>query len=119
MVIDYRLLNNKVDFDAFPMSSVEDAFANFHGARGFSVLDLNSAYYQIQLTAKRRKVAAFCTPFGFFEFTKMPMDISVGCQVLSRFVNFLFGDLKHAYVYNLMDDLVVYSRYTEEHLDHL
>jgi hypothetical protein len=83
MVIDYRLLNKKVVFDAFPMPSVEHAFANFHGAKVFSNLDLNSAYYQIPLSAKSRKETAFCTPFGLFEFTKSPMGISVGCQVLS------------------------------------
>jgi hypothetical protein len=67
MVVDYRLLNKKVVFDAFPMPSLEYAFA----------------YYQIPLSAKIRKATAFCTPFGLFEFTKLPMGISVGCHVLS------------------------------------
>ena len=119
MVVDYRLLNKKIVFDAFPMPSVEFAFANFDKATIFSVLDLNSAYYQIPLSAKIRKATAFCTPFGLFEFTKLPMGISVGCQVLSRVVDSLFGDLKHKFVYNFMDDLVVYSRSREEHLLHL
>jgi hypothetical protein len=47
MVADYRLLNKKMVFDAFPMPSVKHAFANFQGAKVFSILDLNSAYYQI------------------------------------------------------------------------
>jgi hypothetical protein len=47
------------------------------------------------------------------------MGISVGCQVLSRVVYFLYGDLKHLYVYNFMDDLLLYSRSMEEHLGHL
>jgi hypothetical protein len=47
------------------------------------------------------------------------MGISVGCQVLSRVIDFLFGDLKHKYVYNFMDDLLVYSRSMEEPLGHL
>jgi hypothetical protein len=119
MVVDYRRLNKKVVFDAFPMPSVEHAFANFQGAKVFSILDLNSAYYQIPLSARSRKATAFCTPFGLYEFTKLPMGISVGCQVLSRVIDTLFGDLKHSYVYNFMDDLVVYSGSMEEHLEHL
>jgi hypothetical protein len=119
MVVDYRLLNKKVVFDAFPMPSLEHAFANFHGAKVFSVLDLNSAYYQIPLSAKSRKVTAFCTPFGLYEFNKLPMGISVGCQVLSRVVDSLFSDLKNKYVYNFMDDLIVYSSSVKEHLGHL
>jgi hypothetical protein len=68
MVVDYRLLNKKVVFDAFPMPSPEHAFANFHGAKVFSVLDLNSAYYRIPLLTKSRKATAFCTPFRLYEF---------------------------------------------------
>jgi hypothetical protein len=49
IVVDYRLLNKKVVFDAFPTPNIECAFANFSKAKIFSVLDLNSAYYQIQL----------------------------------------------------------------------
>jgi hypothetical protein len=112
-------LNKKVVFDAFPMPSVEHAFANFQGAKVFSILDRNSTYYQIPLSAKSRKATAFCTPFGLFKFTKLPMGISVGCQVLSRVVDSLFGLLKHKYVYNFMDDLLVYSFSMEEHLGHL
>jgi hypothetical protein len=119
MVVDYRLLNKKVVFDAFPMPSLEHAFAKFQGAKVFSILDLNSAYYLIPLSAKSRKATAFCTPVGLFEFTKLPMGISVGCQVLSRVIDSLFGDLKYKYVYNFMDDLLVYSRSMEEHLEHL
>jgi hypothetical protein len=108
MVVDYRLLNKKVVFDAFPMPTVEHAFANFTDAKIFCVLDLNSAYYQIPLSGKSRKATAFCTTFGLFEFKKLPMGISVGCQVLSRVIDALFGDVKQKFVYNFMDDLVVY-----------
>jgi hypothetical protein len=119
MVVDYRLLNKKIVFDAFLMPNIECAFANFNKAKILSILDLNSAYYQIPLSAKSRKATAFCTNFGLFEFTKLPMGISVGCQVLSRVVDSLFGDLKHKFIYNFMDDLVVYSSSFEEHLQHL
>jgi hypothetical protein len=68
MVVDYRLLNKVVVFDAFPMPSVEKAFANFQGAKVFSILNLNSAYYQTHLSAKSRKLTAFPTTFGLFEF---------------------------------------------------
>jgi hypothetical protein len=59
MVVEYRLLNKKIVFDAFPMPNAECAFANFAKAKIFSVHDLNSAYYQIPLPAKSRKATAF------------------------------------------------------------
>jgi hypothetical protein len=36
MVVDYRLLNTKILFDAFPMTNVKCAFANFSQAKIFS-----------------------------------------------------------------------------------
>jgi hypothetical protein len=47
------------------------------------------------------------------------MWISVGCQVLSRVVDTLFGDLKQKFVYNFMDDLMLYFRSLTEHLGHM
>jgi hypothetical protein len=47
------------------------------------------------------------------------MGISIGCQVLCRVVDSLFGDVKYHYVFNFMDDLVVHSESLEEHLLHL
>jgi hypothetical protein len=76
---------------------VEHAFANFSHAKMFSVLELNSAYYQIPLSAKSRKATAFCTPFLLFEFKKLSMGISFGCQLLLLVVDSLFGDLKHKF----------------------
>jgi len=108
MVVDYRKVNAKVVFDSYPMPTIEQAFEQFGGAVRFSVLDLNSAYYQIPLSEKSRRITAFCTPFGLFEFNKLPMGISVGCQGLSRVVD-EFADLKGTYVFNFLDDLLVYS----------
>jgi hypothetical protein len=81
-------------FDTYPMPTIDQALKQFGAAVMFSVLDLNSAYYQIPLSVKSRRITAFCTPFGLFEFNKLPMGISVGCQGLSRVVDELFADLK-------------------------
>jgi hypothetical protein len=79
LVVDYRKINSKIVFDSYPMPTIEQALDQFGGATIFSVLDLNSAYYQIPLCEESPRVTAFCTPFGLFEFNKLPMWISVGC----------------------------------------
>jgi hypothetical protein len=119
MVVDYRKVNSRIRFDSYLMPTIEQAFEQFGGAVVFSVLDLNSAYYQIPLSRRSRQVTAFCTPFGLYEFNKLPMGISVGCQGLSRVIYELFADLKGQYVFNFLDDLVVYSASMEEHARHV
>jgi len=113
LVVDYRKVNSKIVFDSYPMPNIDQALEQFHGATFFSVLDLNSAYYQIPLSAQCRRITAFCTPFGLFEFNKLPMGISAGCQGLSRVIDELFANLKGKFVFNFLDDLVVYSSSTE------
>ena len=86
------------------MPTVEQAFEQFAGAVVFSVFDLNSAYFQIPLPTRSRRVTAFCTPFGLFEFNRLPMGISVGTQSLTRVVDELFADLKGEYVVGKHND---------------
>jgi len=101
------------------MPNIEQGLELFNGANIFSVFDLNSAYYQIPLSATSRRVTDFCTPLGLFEFNKLPMGISVGSQGLSRVVDEHFADLKGLYVFNYLDALVVYSSSPEEHALHV
>ena len=63
LVVDYRKVNSKVVFDSYPMPNIEQALDQFGGAAVFSVLDLSSAYYQIPLSEKTRRITAFCTLF--------------------------------------------------------
>jgi hypothetical protein len=114
-VVDYRKVNAKVTFDSYPMPTTDQAFEQFGGAVRFSVLDLNSAYYQIPLSERSHWIMAFCTPYGLFKFNRLPMGISIGCQGLSRVVDELFSDLKRGCIFNFLDDLVVYSKSPEEH----
>ena len=109
MVVDYRKVNSKIVFDSYLIPTIEEALEQFGNAAFFTVFDLNSAYYQIPLSANSRRVTTFCTPFGLYEFNKLPMGINVGSQGLSRVVDELFAELNGSYFFNFLDDLVIYS----------
>ena len=47
------------------------------------------------------------------------MRFSVGSQGLTRVVDELFAYVKGTFVFNYLDDLVVYSRSVEEHAQHV
>ena len=105
--VDNRKVIAKVVFYSYPIPNVNQAIEKFRGAVMFSLLVLKTAYYQIPLSCKSRRVTAFCTTFGLSEFNKLLMGISIGCQGLNRITGKLFADLRGQYVFSFLDDLVV------------
>jgi hypothetical protein len=99
--VDCRPFNRKLACDSVTMPSLEHSFYNIMDAKYFSVLGLNTVYCQIPLSAGSRRITAFCSPFGLGECTKLPVVISVGCQVLCTVVHLLLAELKHHHVSTL------------------
>jgi len=60
---------------------------------------------------------AVITPFGLFEYVRMPFGLRNTGQTFQRLMDQVLGDLPYAFVY--MDNLLVASRNHEEHLEHL
>lgn len=119
LVVDYRRLNKLIDTEATPLPNIDISFHWFNKARYFTVLDLNAAYHQIPLSTRSRKLTAFCTPTHLYEYSRLPFGLSTGAQVLTRLLNLVFADIKFKFVFNYMDDIVVYSETFEDHLRHL
>ncbi len=59
---DYRALND---------CTIKDTLDTFSTVKWFSTLDLASGYWQVELTPRARKAAAFCTWNGLFEWNVM------------------------------------------------
>lgn len=118
-VVDYRLLNQKVVLESVPLPDLHTCFTWFAGARVFSVLDLNQAYYQIPLAEESKPLTAFCTDYNLYEFNRVPFGLATGAAVLSRLLDSVFGEFKFKFVFNYLDDVVVYSKNFEDHIEHL
>lgn len=119
MVVDYRKLNQHIVIEAVPLPNLHQCFNWFVGAKYFTVLDLNSAYHQIPLTKGSKHLTSFCTPWMLYQFTRVPFGLCTGAQVLTRLLDQVFSDVKFQYVFNYLDDLVIYSKTWEEHVEHL
>lgn len=75
LCVDYRQLNIKTRKDAFPLPRIEESLDALTGARWFSTLDLASGYNQVPVAESDRHKTAFCTPFGLFEWNRMPFGL--------------------------------------------
>ncbi len=115
LCIDYRKLNTQTIKDAYALPNLEETFSALRGSKWFSVLDLKSGYYQIELEEKDKPKTAFVCPLGFWEFNRMPQGITNAPSTFQRLMEKCMGDINLSEVLVFLDDLIVFSDTLEEH----
>ena len=119
MCVDYRRLNAKTINDAFPLPRIQESFDALAGARFFSSIDFASGYHQIAMDPNDQSKTAFTTPFGLFEYTRMPFGLTSAPATFQRLMQRVMSDFLFEHMLVYLDDLLVYSKTFEEHLTHL
>lgn len=115
LCIDYRKLNLQTIKDAYALPNLEESFSALSGSKWFSVLDLKSGYYQIEMREEDKPKTAFVTPLGFWEFNRMPQGVTNAPSTFQRLMERCMGDLHLKEVLVFLDDLIIFSDSLEEH----
>lgn len=114
LCVDYRKLNNQTIKDAYALSNIEETFSTLTGSKWFSVMDLKSGYYQVEVEEEDKYKTAFVTPMGFWEFNRMPQGVTNAPSTFQRVMEKCMGSLNLKEVLVLLDDLIVFSSSLEE-----
>ena len=117
LVIDYRALNKVTRKFVWPMPKVEDIFSQLNGGKYFSTLDLRAGYHHIGLTTHLIPKTAFTSPFGKYEYVKVPFGLAQAPAYFQELMTGVLKDLPFAMAY--LDDIIIYSSTPEEHLKHI
>ena len=115
LCIDYRKLNLQTIKDAYALPNLEETFSALTGSKWFSVLDLKSGYYQIEVEEADKPKTAFVCPLGFWEFNRMPQGITNAPSTFQRLMEKCMGDINLKEVLVFLDDLIIFSETFEEH----
>nr|XP_037272778.1 uncharacterized protein LOC119164663 [Rhipicephalus microplus] len=110
---DYKLtVNPCVKTDHYPLPTVEDLFTTLAGGKVFTVLDLSTAYQQIEVHPDSRPLLTINSHMGLFQYVRMPHGISSAPAVFQAIMNELLKGLPGVVCY-LDDVLITGASHTE------
>ena len=114
---DYRKLNTITQKDQYPLPNADHILAQCTSNKYFSTMDAQRAFYQIPLTEESIPKTAVRTPFGLFEFVRMPYGLRNSAQAFQRYIDEVIHGLDNVSCY--IDDIIVATKTKEEHIETL
>jgi hypothetical protein len=119
LCIDYRALKEVTRKDAYPLPRVDDTLDEHKDVNFYTHLDLASCFWQVRVRDEDVHKTAFQTPFGLIEWVAMPFGECNALATFERMMNDILRDFLHQFVTVYPDDVRIYSRTLDEHLEHL
>jgi hypothetical protein len=119
LCVDYRPLNAVTIKNKYPLPRIDILFDQLAGAQVFSKIDLRFGYHQIKICAEDIPKTTFTTRYGLFEYLVMSFGLTNALAHFMYLMNSIFMLELDKFVMVFIDDILIYSRSTEEHEEHL
>ena len=114
--VDYRDLNKESTKDDFPLPNIHILVDNTAGHKIYSFRDRFSSYNQILMDEEDREKTTFITPWSTFYYRFMPFGLKNVGATYQRAMTELFHDMMHQELEVYVDDIIIKSKRTSEHL---
>ena len=119
LCVDYRALNEVTIKNKYPLPRIDLLFDQLAGAKVFSKIDLRSCYHQIKIRPEDIPKTAFTTRYGLYEYLVMSFGLTNAPAHFMYLMNSVFMLELDKCVVVFIDDIIIYSKTKEEHVEHL
>ncbi len=119
MCVDFCKINAKTVKDAYPIPRIAETLEALHGAKWFCSLDLQSGYLQVGVREADKPKTAMTTPFGLYEFNRMPLGLTNAPATFQRLMERCLAGLNLKICLVYLDDVIVFGSTFEETLRRL
>ncbi|KAI2644189.1 Transposon Tf2-9 polyprotein [Labeo rohita] len=117
--VDYRGLNQITVKIRHPLPLTNTALDALSGAHFFTKLDLRSAYNLVRIREGDEWKTAFITPTSHYETLVMPFGLCNSPAAFQHLINDVLRDMLGRWCYAYLDDILIYSKTLEEHIQHV
>ena len=118
--IDLRRLNARTVKDTYSLPHIDETLDCLGGAIIFTSLDLKSGYWQVEMDEESKALTTFIVgPLGFYECERMPFGLTNAPATFQHLMESCLGELHLNWCIIYLDDIIVFSKTPEEHLNQL
>ena len=109
--IDFWRLNDVTIKDAHPLPRIDDTLKALKEAKYFSMLDLNSGYWQVPIKEEHKLKTAFSpSSWQLYEFNRLPFGLCNAPATFSQLMDNVLSGLSWEVCLYYLDDIIVFSR---------
>lgn len=112
--IDFRLINQYMKVDQFPIPRSIELIEQTRGSKYFISLDCTKGFWQIPLHVAHRERIAFITPNGLFEFTVLPFGLANAPAVFQSTMELVLHGILGRGVILYIDDILIFASTVED-----
>ena len=99
------------------MPRVEDILSKLGKATFYTTLDLRSGYHHIALDKDSIKETAFVSPFGRYDYLKVPFGLAQAPSYFQNLMNKVLNCLNFTFAY--LDDVIIFSETAGQNFKHI